>query len=184
MVNWFWEKFKNIKIGLKNAQIWVKLEFFFFMKIRNGHQGLVWKGRVYEKKGQKRTTYLRIWAKICKFKNILKKGRWLCAIITHNKLLKLPGHFLTTLSCLPSGTVSENDNEQIYRKVLKYWFRAHEFPHLPYFGKINFLKEWACQFYGFIESWLHAKYQKTDEQTDRAEFKGSSNKGSKTPKRR
>ena len=72
------------------------------MKIRKGYEGLVWKGCVYEKNGQK-------CLKRAKKHNIF-------AIITQTKqtkLLKLPGHFLTTLSCLPSGTVSENANEQI-----------------------------------------------------------------------
>ena len=45
-----------------------------------------------DKKGQinvkKRATYLKMWGKYTKFENVLKKGRWLRAIMAHNKLLE------------------------------------------------------------------------------------------------
>ena len=40
------------------------------------------------KKGGKKAKYLKIWSKITKLENILKKGRWLRAIIARNKLLE------------------------------------------------------------------------------------------------
>ena len=39
-------------------------------------------------KGQERAKYLKHGQKCTKLENILKKGRWLHAIIAHNKLLE------------------------------------------------------------------------------------------------
>ena len=42
----------------------------------------------FSEKGQKRTKYLKIWAKCTKFENILKKGSLMCATIASMKQLE------------------------------------------------------------------------------------------------
>ena len=43
---------------------------------------------IFRKRAKKGKIFENLGKKITKFENILKKGRWLCAIIAHNKLLE------------------------------------------------------------------------------------------------
>ena len=61
------------------------------------------KGKEMLKKGKKRQHIWKFRQKHTKLENILKKGRWLCAIIARNKLLEKALHILSYESNLYSS---------------------------------------------------------------------------------